>query len=392
MQALEHRTMLATFTVNIDFDEDDGILDGEISLRDAVVAAGPNDRIDFNSSLDGATIPLSIARGPIDIERSVTIDASMLPAGITIDANDPTPGHTGQGIRVFNIDDPTNGSNPPLVTLIGLTLTGGDVGGISPEGGAIRSAAPLVVRDCTIIENEADVGGGIYVQVAGGASSREVLRIESSVIHRNDADTGAGVAIVSGSAGAPTSDTALITGTIISDNKAIDGGGVYAKIHGATVTIAEGTVELNESSSRGGGVFAQLDDGATLMVSGSLLEHNDASRGAGAYAKVFGESTLRLDQNTFYDNEATSDGGGVYAMVSNANVEVLRSDFRSNDARGRGGGLYAHVLNDSKLRLDENTFQGNEAASGGNNIFTNDPKLARTYRPPVRARFDLKNE
>ena len=137
------------------------------------------------------------------------------------------------------------------------------------------------------MENEADRGAGVFVQVANGGTSREVLRIENSLIDRNDANTGGGVAIVSGFLGAPMFDTALITSdTTISDNKAVDGGGVYAELYGEAMTIEDTTLMLNESASgRGGGVFARLDDGASLQLIGSSVEDNDAGSGQACMPK-----------------------------------------------------------------------------------------------------------
>jgi hypothetical protein len=69
---------------------------------------GVNDRIVFASSLNGATITLT--EGELSISDAVTIDASMLALGLTIDAsgNDPTGnGPTdvaGDGSSVFSIN------------------------------------------------------------------------------------------------------------------------------------------------------------------------------------------------------------------------------------------------------------------------------------------------
>jgi hypothetical protein len=367
--------MLATtFTVNTAVDElDFSTTDGDISIRDAIAAAVSGDTIDFDAStMNGATITLDAVKGQVLIDgESLTIDARMLPNGITIDANDPTPGHTGQGIRVFNITDPTGGANLP-VTLIGLTLTGGDVGG---QGGAIRSEARLVLLDCTIVENEADFGGAIYIQVPGGATSREVLRIEDSVIHDNHASNGfggAGVVIISGGPEAPTSDTAVITGTIISDNKALtsgNGGGLYVELHGATLTISESTLLLNEAiNGNGAGIFARLNDGATLRVVGSEIDENIASLGAGSYVELNDESTLRVETTTFYDNRATGHGGGIHATVSESTLEVIGSEFRQNNSGNDGGGIFAHSLNAfnaSTVTIDQSHFEANTGNHGG---------------------------
>ena len=172
IEPLENRRVLAT--VNTPFDVIDPN-DEVVSIREAIEDTPVGGTVDFASSLNGETIELLL--GQIELEESLTIDASMLSLGITIDGGD-------NGIRIFNITDPIPGPDAPLVTMIGLTLTRGDAAG---DGGAIRSEARLVMQDCTVSGNEASGNGGaIFVQVAdGGMTSREVLRIEDCAIENN---------------------------------------------------------------------------------------------------------------------------------------------------------------------------------------------------------------
>jgi len=91
-ESLEQRQLLA-ITVDTLVDEADGsIVDGDISLRDAIAAAPASETIDFELSLDGGTLMLTL--GELAITEALTIDATSLPSGLTIDAsgNDPTPG------------------------------------------------------------------------------------------------------------------------------------------------------------------------------------------------------------------------------------------------------------------------------------------------------------
>jgi hypothetical protein len=261
---------------------------------------------------------------------------------------------------------------PPEITLIGLTLTGGDVNG---NGGAIRSEARLEVRDCIIMENEANVGGAIYVEVlAGGTTTREALRIEDSVIDHNVAGSvavggsGGGVAIVSAAA----NDTVLITGTTISHNIAtLNGGGVYADLNGAHVTISDSNFILNEAAS-GGGIYALLDDMASFTVDATELEENDASLGAGLYAELTDQSRLDVEGSTFYDNEATTDGGGIYAELRGVStLELTNTSLEINDSiQGDGGGLYADVESQSTLLIQHSMFDRNEASLEGGGVYT----------------------
>lgn len=162
LEPLEQRQVLA-IVVDIAIDErDNSIVDGDISLRDAILEA-PNGEIivfstDPQDGLDGATIALSSNWGEIAFSKSLTIDASMLPNGITIDAAtlaDPTPTvKNGDGIRIFNILNPL-GVAPPVVEMRGLKLTGADYSG---NGGAIYSQGYLTLEEMEIVENAAGWG------------------------------------------------------------------------------------------------------------------------------------------------------------------------------------------------------------------------------------------
>ncbi len=158
--------MLAVITVTSL--ADNLFADGEVTLREAIVAAntdvsvdgstagGGADRVEFAAALSGETITLG---AELAITEAHTIDAG--------DGTDNTF-NTGDGFRVFNIDDGT--ATQIAVDLVGLTLTGGDV---SDNGGAILSRENLTIASSTITENRADeddngtgAGGGIRISSA----------------------------------------------------------------------------------------------------------------------------------------------------------------------------------------------------------------------------------
>jgi hypothetical protein len=132
--------MLATLTVNID---GDGIVtnNGQLTLREAIAYVngtdtpgsldsaqidetqdqlGTNDKIVFSSGLNGETITLT--QGELLITQIVTIDASLLSGGITIDGGGGTDGivGNGDGLSVVQINVSEE------VTLKNLKITGGD--------------------------------------------------------------------------------------------------------------------------------------------------------------------------------------------------------------------------------------------------------------------------
>ena len=98
-------------TVDSAIDDQVNTMDSNITLREAISIADRGDIINFDHSLSGETITLT--RGEILIFRAITIDASNLARGITIDANATAINR----LRVFNIRND--------VTMQNLIITGG---------------------------------------------------------------------------------------------------------------------------------------------------------------------------------------------------------------------------------------------------------------------------
>src|SRR3989304_6305045 len=121
-EPLEDRRLLAVVTTL-----EDGIGIPGTSLREAIAAAQIGETIIFQASLDGGTISLAQSLGELVINKSLEIDATSLPHGLTIDAGNGAD-HifaTGDGFRIFNVDAGVAG--PTIdVSISGLTLTGGE--------------------------------------------------------------------------------------------------------------------------------------------------------------------------------------------------------------------------------------------------------------------------
>lgn len=107
---------------------DDG---GAGSLRQVIASAPTGSTITFDPALSGQTIALT--NGQILMDRSLTVDASALPAGITISGNNAS--------RVFEV------ASGATVLLDSLTITGGKsadgaVGAIGSDGGDTQPGGP----------------------------------------------------------------------------------------------------------------------------------------------------------------------------------------------------------------------------------------------------------
>ncbi len=224
IEPLEDRRVLS-ITVNTPLDFTDGsINDGSVSLRDAVLRAPDGETINFAQPLNGQTINLLPSLGEIAFAKSLTIDASMLSGGLTINAGgglDQTVGN-GDGFRIFKITRPGNPFfDPPLAmtTIKGLTLTGGDVSG--DAGGAISSTELLTLEECVVRNNYASGnGGGVAFDMQGFTHE------------------------------APYVDPVfrLLGSTVTENHSSSDGGGVYVNTSIFSNSAPVTTVEISDSS------------------------------------------------------------------------------------------------------------------------------------------------
>jgi hypothetical protein len=282
LQQLEDRRLL-TVTVDTLLDEADGsIVDGDVSLRDAVALVTAGDTIDFAPALNGGTIDLTL--GQISIRRAMTIDASGLADGLTVDASvsDPTPDTNNRdGRRVLSVND--NLSTNAEVLLRGLTLTGGDVNG---NGGAIDNRETLTIVDSTITDNSASFGGGIH--------NTGILSVESSEITGNRANFGGGLR---------NGRLATVTDSSIADNRATQGGGVF---NFGNLTVTDSIVSGNAANSVSGGGL--INSGRMTIVGVTIVE-NSARFGGGI--RNANNGTLSIVDSSFLRNSATEDGGGI---------------------------------------------------------------------------------
>jgi hypothetical protein len=356
---LENRRVLAV-TVNTFADFIDGsILDGSVTLRDAIDRAPANETIDFDVALNGATITLDRELGELAFAKSLTIDASLLPNGITIDGDDQSS-NLGDGIRIFNIT--AFGDTTPLVTLIGLKLTGADAFG----GSAIQSTAMLRIEDCEFVDNSLRA---IWVNVAG-TGQRDVLTVLNSVIDNN----GAGISVISGTSSAPTSDSIeIINSTITGNDFGTNGGGIYANLYGASLMVQDSTISLNGGGPLGGGIGAKLQGGAQLTITNCDLSENIAGKGGGLYA-FLSAATLDINGGTSFADNSAVGGGGIALETDwpggNSSIEIADSAITGNKLIGSGiggGGLYGMFDAGVSLSITRTTISNNRAyyGSGG---------------------------
>jgi predicted outer membrane repeat protein len=246
----------------------DDVIDGigageEISLREAIDLAQEDSTITFDPALSGATITLTSGR--LSINRSLTIDASMLSEGLTIDANGAVTGH-----RVMHI------ARVATVLLDSLSLKGGNT---DFPGGGILNSGTLTVLNSTLSGNSTSAGGG-------GIWNQGTLTIQYSTLSGNSAGS--------------------------------EGGGIFNNALESMLTIENSTLCANTANTSGGGIFNYF---GTLAVNNSTLSGNAAPNdGGGIYIRG---GSLDLEKSIVAENTADT-GSDIFFDPSEDYVYYLR--------------------------------------------------------------------
>ncbi|MEM7358148.1 MAG: right-handed parallel beta-helix repeat-containing protein [Pseudomonadota bacterium] len=300
-------------TLEVDSNQDNQVGDGLCTLREAIAAInagvsgadcagsdfGVNDTINFAVGLDSNTITLGGTELMIAASKSLTIDASSIDGGITVDAN--------QQSRVFSLADTS------ALTVQNTTITGGNE---TNGGGIYASGADLVLTDSTVSANAATAqGGGIYAY----------------------------------------DGTLELNNSVISQNTAPEGGGVFSTYNN-DLTLTDSTVSGNTATTAsGGGIYCY--NGCSTTLSGSTVSGNSATdAGGGIYSDSSGSTTI--SNSTISSNMATGQAGGIY--LYDGNVEFKNTTIADNYAMGVYAG---GIVNGGATITLTNTLIGNNVAN-----------------------------
>jgi hypothetical protein len=205
---------------------------GPGSLRQAVADAatlGGPDFILFDPSLAGKTITLT--GGEIVLNTDLTIDATALPGGVTLDGNAAT--------RILRV------ASGVTCTFTALTLANGKAANTgSPlfgNGGGIHNSGTLTVNRCTLTGNATPSFAGGGLSNVNGAS----LTVNQSTL---------------------AGDTAA------------QGGGIYSD---GTLTVNHSTLAGNSAPTRSGGGI-NIGPSGTLTLTNSIVADNNAQSASSA--------------------------------------------------------------------------------------------------------------
>ena len=197
---------------------------GPGSLRNAIAGIQAGGVITFAPGLSGQTITLT--GGQIVLSTNVTIDASALANGISINGNASS--------RIFQVNSGFS------VILNALTLTNGYQG---PNGfaGAIANSGTLAMNNCTLAGNSAAPSG-----TGGAIDNVGQLTLKGCTLFAN---TGAFAGAINN-----TAVCTLQNCTFYGNSATAGNGGAIDNAFGATLNILHCTFSGNGTAGGGGGI------------------------------------------------------------------------------------------------------------------------------------------
>ena len=325
-----------------------------LSLRDALARAQSGDTVRFVPELSGGTITMSEMSLTIPyfaVQKGVTVDASDLPGGITIDAN---------GIsRVFYV---YGGTDSEPTVLKGLTITGGS---IANDGGGIYVAPGTVtLEDCTVTGNHLSGPRSL----GAGICNRGTLTVTNCIVSGNTTEGYGG--------GIFNSGTLTVTDTVISGNRNC---GIYQNQGTATVTDS---IIAGNSADTGGGIY---HSSGTLTLANCTVSGNSAARyGGGIFTLFLSPSDISIRNSVIAGNTAANDGNEIYknslsAVICACNTLSSYTDWTESEnclEYDPNLPLFTDAENG-----DYTLAAGSQAINAGNNDFvTTETDLAENPR------------
>jgi CSLREA domain-containing protein/uncharacterized repeat protein (TIGR01451 family) len=358
--------------------------DGDCSLREAIQAANTDAAVDACPAGSGAdTIVLSptttypIAIGSTNEDANDDGDFDILD-DLTIQGNGATV--DGDAIeRVFDING--DGSVAAIaVEFWNITITGGDSGNNSDNGGGIRAInADVEIWYSNILTNTASTsyyGGGLYMDNDTGDEDIS-LNVYNSTFAGNSADYGGG--IYADSSGTGTSHVGVYDSTL--ENNTSDGDdGAAMYLYGST-TASDATIDIhrsyiinNNSAYYAGGVY--FADSAIVDIAWSHIDNNTAVYDAGGL--YFSDSGIEatISDSSINGNAVLGDlsnypdGGGIYVSDINT-LDIYRSTVNNNlvdiigvdDQYAYGGGISIES-GAGDVTIHESDISGNTVQNG----------------------------
>ncbi|HIU77076.1 MAG TPA: InlB B-repeat-containing protein [Candidatus Pelethocola excrementipullorum] len=279
---------------------------------------------------------------------------------------------------------------------INFTLNGGEISNNSSSfagGGVFIYKGSFTMTAGTISGNTSVYyGGGIdfgRINTNGGDYGEGNISLTGGTISDNTVSGttsySEGGGICAGYAESSTTTyTMHIDGTIIKNNNARNGAGIYKGGGALDIVMDSGEISNNVATNNGGGIFSSgsgLNGGHFIMNDGAIVS-NKASNGGGiAITPRSYEKIMIMNGGSISQNTATSLGGGIYMLGTTwygVSFEISGGEINGNKVSSTtyGAGIYWGATSDSATgsisgcTISNNTIKYQSSYNGGAGIYT----------------------
>lgn len=249
----------------------------------------------------------------------------------------------------------------------------------------VETSVSISIKNLKITGGKGANGGGLYLE-----NQSVVKLLDGTLITENEADFGGGVynegtLFMSGSAMIGKSTSTIATSSSYGNIATSSGAGIYS-ISGAkiylgytswTSTSDNSPSELTggvcgnylsnsvSATAYGGGIYTQ----GQLYINSGNISYNYAINGAGIYT----ESNITMTGGTIKGNEGNTsgDGGGVYVSKEKTFTMSGDSKILDNKNMNEGAGIYLDFDN-CKLVMNGGEISGNIAKTHGGAVYMHD--------------------
>ena len=281
-------------------------------------------------------------------------------------------------------------NNDTVVEITNGTVTGGTTAE-SNGGNLALDGAKLTVKDSTISNGQARLGGNIYL--FGGATAT----LTSGTISGGTALDGGNVRLEGGSQftlsdGKITGGTAtsqggnfslkndgtvlnIAGGEITGGTSTNQGGNIYAN-PGSVVNLSSGTIKDGTSTAQGGGNLTL--EAATLTMTDGVITNGAATMGGNIY--LMSGATADISGGKVTDGTAAY--GGNVRIADASKFNLVNSAVSGGTATGQGGN-FSLVGIDTTLNITDSEITGGNATQQGGNIYCNNDTIVEITNSTV---------
>lgn len=228
-----------------------------------------------------------------------------------------------------------------------MTSNSSFIGNVAGAGAAIMcSMANIDVHNSKFTDNTASTSGG-----AIAAQAKCQVNVTHTLMHRNSAIKSESPIAIGGGISCQQS-TVMMTNTVISDGKAIQGAGIFA----SQCNIELSRLELYNLVADFSAIYT-IESRMTLTL--SQVSNSSAVVSTSAVT-CFADSHCVITDSIFSNNVAQEIGA---VQVFNSPSSIERCVFNNNSARGDGGAM--SIFNSPQTVIQNCSFTGNIANNAG---------------------------